>query len=123
MHTFAYFSFVEDGSEAVKDAIVRFRRFLGKESTNLAHKTNCDLDTIVGGLFKKKNENFEGENFVHDPLVDEMGEKHGSRVADCLIVTLEGASELRYQTNSEQLSDHGKFGVDNSCERSKDGGE
>lgn len=95
LHTFADLPFIKDSSEAIEDAVVRLRRFFSKEGADLAHEADGDLDTVVGRLLEKEHQNLEGKDLVDDPLADKMRDEHGGRVADCLVVALEGTSELR----------------------------
>jgi len=116
-------SLVENVPELVEDGVSNLGRHLLQKQANLAHKSHGNLDTVVGGFLKQKQENLGGNHLVHHLVVDQVGDEHGGRETDGLVVSLESFPEAQHQTLDEQLSDLGELGVADGCQAGVDGSE
>ena len=76
--------FVQNSTEALVYGGVRLWRVLREERANFSHEADSNLDGVVGGAFEEKEENLEGNDFVRDSLVDEVGNEGGRGMADNL---------------------------------------
>lgn len=75
---------MQDRSEPLKDAVVGFGGVFREEGADLAHETDGDFYGVVGGLGEHEDEHFEGDDFVGDGLVDEVGDEGTGGLADDL---------------------------------------
>ena len=114
---------VQDVLELVEDNMGDARGHLLEEEADFAHEADSDLDTVIGWLLQQQDEDLAGEGLVDDLLVDEMGDEHGGRQANRLVVALESLAEAHDETLDEQFADLGQFGVDNSGHAGVDGRE
>ena len=114
---------VQDGAEAVKDAVVGAGRVLGEEGADLAHERDGNLDAVVGRALEQEDEHLQGEDLVRDLLIDELGEEGGGGGHGRLVVALVAPAELVDEAVEQEFADLGQLGVDDGDERGKDGGE
>ena len=76
--------FVENSTEALVYGGVRLGRVLREKRANFSHEADSNLDGVVGRSLEEKEEDLEGNDFMGDSLVDEVGNEGGRGMADNL---------------------------------------
>ena len=116
-------SLVENVSELVENGMGDGRGHLLQEQADLPHEADSDLDTVVGRLRKQQQQNLGSSHLVGNLVVDKMGNEHGRREANCLVVSLERLAETQDEPLDKQFADLGQLGVANRSQASIDGRE
>lgn len=118
-----HLALMQQVAKSLKDTLVSARGLLCKERSNLLHESNCNLYRVVCGLAEQQEQHLEGQEFVCDPLVSQVGNEHCSGETRGLVVSLVRLPELNNQSSNKQLSDLGQLCVDDSYDGGIDGSE
>lgn len=119
LYTLVDSALMQDSTESFVNPVVSARRIFGKVRAYFTHEANSNFHRVVGWLLEKENKNLESNDFVCDALVDEMSDERSGRVADNLVISLEGPPELANKPRQHQLSNLGKFRINNRHQRRK----
>ena len=85
--------FVQHRAEPLKYGIVCLGRVLREKEADLAHEADGDLDAVVRGPLEAQEEDLERDELVRDVLIDEVRNKGGRGVADCLCLSVSRNAE------------------------------
>ena len=105
---------MKNAPKLVKNSQSNGSAHLLKMLPNFSRQTNCNLNTVIGGLVKEKQQYLRSYHLMCHLLVDQMCNKCCRRQTDSFIIPLESLLELNDQTIEQELSNLRKFRVDNS---------
>ncbi len=62
-------------SEPLVNTVIRFRSVFCQVGSDFSHESDGEFDGIVGGIFEEEEKDLEGEDFVCEILIDEVGDE------------------------------------------------